>query len=358
MRRLVALVALALVSSVGAAEEKDDLLAKGRQLFKPIPAQAPAAKGNPASPAKVELGRMLYFDPRLSSSQLISCNTCHNVSLAGADLQETSTGHGWQKGPRNAPTVLNAVFNVAQFWDGRAEDLKAQAKGPVQASVEMNNDPARVVATLKSLPGYVAAFGEAFPGEADPVTFDNVAKAIEVFEATLLTPDAPFDLWLKGDGKALAPAEKAGLALFVDKGCARCHAGVNVGGEDYDPFGVVEAPPEEVRPAGDVGRFKVTNTSADRYVFRAAPLRNVAVTQTQSVVQSQPAPAGQGAAATPLVQSGAVAMAAGRQQFSGTVDVNFNNAPAGMRVSAGKADHPGVSINTDVGYRSLSYGAP
>ncbi|KAA0252498.1 MAG: cytochrome-c peroxidase [Acidobacteria bacterium] len=279
MRRLVALVALALVSSVGAAEEKDDLLAKGRQLFKPIPAQAPAAKGNPASPAKVELGRMLYFDPRLSSSQLISCNTCHNVSLAGADLQETSTGHGWQKGPRNAPTVLNAVFNVAQFWDGRAEDLKAQAKGPVQASVEMNNDPARVVATLKSLPGYVAAFGEAFPGEADPVTFDNVAKAIEVFEATLLTPDAPFDLWLKGDGKALAPAEKAGLALFVDKGCARCHAGVNVGGEDYDPFGVVEAPPEEVRPAGDVGRFKVTNTSADRYVFRAAPLRNVAVTQ-------------------------------------------------------------------------------
>lgn len=279
MRRLVASVALALVSSVGAAEEKDDLLAKGRQLFKPIPAQAPAAKGNPASPAKVELGRMLYFDPRLSSSQLISCNTCHNVSLAGADLQETSTGHGWQKGPRNAPTVLNAVFNVAQFWDGRAEDLKAQAKGPVQASVEMNNDPARVVATLKSLPGYVAAFGEAFPGEADPVTFDNVAKAIEVFEATLLTPDAPFDLWLKGDGKALAPAEKAGLALFVDKGCARCHAGVNVGGEDYDPFGVVEAPPEEVRPAGDVGRFKVTNTSADRYVFRAAPLRNVAVTQ-------------------------------------------------------------------------------
>lgn len=279
MRRLVASVALALVSSVGAAQEKDDLLAKCRQLFKPIPAQAPAAKGNPASPAKVELGRMLYFDPRLSSSQLISCNTCHNVSLAGADLQETSTGHGWQKGPRNAPTVLNAVFNVAQFWDGRAEDLKAQAKGPVQASVEMNNDPARVVATLKSLPGYVAAFGEAFPGEADPVTFDNVAKAIEVFEATLLTPGAPFDRWLKGDGKALAPAEKAGLALFVDKGCARCHAGVNVGGEDYDPFGVVEAPPEEVRPAGDVGRFKVTNTSADRYVFRAAPLRNVAVTQ-------------------------------------------------------------------------------
>jgi len=261
------------------AAAREDLLVRARATFKPIPARAPAMKGNPSSPARIELGRMLYFDPRLSSSQLISCNTCHNVSLAGADLQETSTGHGWQRGPRNAPTVLNAVFNVAQFWDGRAEDLKAQAKGPVQASVEMNNDPARLVATLKSIPGYAPAFRKAFRGEADPITFDNVAKAIEVFEATLLTPDAPFDRYLKGDARALASAEKTGLAVFVDKGCAKCHAGVNVGGADYDPFGVVEAPAEEVRPPGDFGRFKVTNTTADKYVFRAAPLRNVAVTQ-------------------------------------------------------------------------------
>ena len=208
--RVVAAVALSLVSGVAAAQAEGDLLARARAVLKPLPATAPAMKGNPSSPARIDLGRMLSFDPRLSSSQLISCNTCHNVSLGGADLQETSTGHGWQRGPRNAPTVFNAVFNVAQFWDGRAEDLKTQAKGPVQASVEMNNDPARLVATLKSIPGYAPAFSRAFPGEDDPITFDNVAKAIEVFEATLLTPDAPFDRYLKGDPKALSPPRRRG----------------------------------------------------------------------------------------------------------------------------------------------------
>jgi cytochrome c peroxidase len=265
--------------TVGAARAEGELLEQARAKLAPLPAKAPDSKDNPSSPAKVELGRMLYFDPRLSASQLISCNTCHNLSLAGADLQETSVGHGWQKGPRNAPTVLNAVFNVAQFWDGRAEDLKAQAKGPVQASVEMNNRPERVVATLKSIPGYGPPFQKAFPGDRDAISFDNVAKAIEAFEATLLTPDAPLDRYLRGDRKALSPAEEAGLTLFLAKGCAGCHGGVNVGGGDYDPFGVVEAPPEEVRPPGDTGRFKVTSTAADKYVFRAAPLRNVAITQ-------------------------------------------------------------------------------
>jgi cytochrome c peroxidase len=261
------------------AEGADDVQARARAKLQPLPARAPEATGNPSSPAKVELGRMLYFDPRLSASQLISCNTCHNLSLGGADLQETSVGHGWQKGPRNAPTVLNAVFNVAQFWDGRAEDLKAQAKGPVQASVEMANRPERVVETLRSVPGYDPPFRKAFPGERDPITFDNVVKAIEVFEATLLTPDAPFDRYLRGERKALSPAEVAGLSLFLEKGCATCHDGRNVGGADYDPFGVVEAPSDEVRPPGDTGRFKVTSTAADKYVFRAAPLRNVAITQ-------------------------------------------------------------------------------
>jgi cytochrome c peroxidase len=263
----------------GTAQAAGDVRARARAKLEPLPARAPEARGNPSNPAKVELGRMLYFDPRLSSSQLISCNTCHNLGLGGADLQETSVGHGWQKGPRNAPTVLNAVFNVAQFWDGRAEDLKSQAKGPVQASVEMANRPERVVETLRSIPGYAAYFRKAFPGEKDPITFDNVVKAIEVFEATLLTPDAPFDRYLQGNLKALSPAEVAGLSLFLEKGCANCHGGRNVGGADYDPFGVVEAPSDEVRPPGDTGRFKVTSTAADKYVFRAAPLRNVAITQ-------------------------------------------------------------------------------
>jgi cytochrome c peroxidase len=235
-------------------------------------------ENNPTNPARVELGKMLFFDPRLSVSHLISCNTCHNVGLGGVDLQETSVGHGWQKGPRNAPTVLNSVFNIAQFWDGRAKDLAEQAKGPVQASVEMSNSPQQVIATLKSMPEYVALFAKAFSGEKDPVTFDNMAKAIEVFEATLITPNAPFDRFLKGDEQSLKAEEKEGLQLFVNKGCVSCHNGVNIGGTSYFPFGVREVPTAEVRPPGDVGRFQVTNTAADRYVFKSPSLRNIALT--------------------------------------------------------------------------------
>jgi cytochrome c peroxidase len=257
---------------------KEDTMARAKDLFKPLPAKATDIKGNPATPAKTDLGRMLYFEPRLSASYLISCNTCHNIGLGGADLQETSIGHGWQKGPRNAPTVFNAVYNVAQFWDGRAEDLKAQAKGPMEAPVEMHNTPDRVVEVLKSVPGYAQPFKNAFPGERDPITYDNVAKAIEVFEAGLLTPDAPFDRYLKGNRQALKPKEEAGLSLFINKGCAACHGGINVGGAGYFPFGVAEAPSAEIRPAADTGRFKVTYTSSDNYVFRAPSLRNVALT--------------------------------------------------------------------------------
>lgn len=270
--------AAVLALAAGAAWGKDDIMGRAKGIFKPIPAKAKALKGNPATPAKVELGKMLYFDPRLSSSHLISCNTCHNVGLGGTDILETSIGHGWQKGPRNSPTVLNAVYNIAQFWDGRAEDLAAQAKGPVQASVEMNNRPENLVATLKSIPGYQPLFKKAFPGEADPVTFDNVAKAIEVFEATLVTPDAPFDRYLNGNKKALSATEEQGLALFLDKGCVACHSGINMGGTGYFPFGVREDPGPEVRPVDDTGRFKVTNTAADKYVFRSPSLRNVAIT--------------------------------------------------------------------------------
>jgi cytochrome c peroxidase len=248
------------------------------QLFDVIPAEPPDLPGNPLTEAKVELGRMLYFEPRLSSSWLISCNTCHNVGLAGVDLLETSVGHGWQRGPRNAPTVLNAVFNMAQFWDGRAEDLMEQAKGPIQASVEMNSDPARAVATLRSIPEYVEWFEAAFPGEADPVTFDNLARAIEAFEATLITPGARFDRYLEGELDALTPVEREGLADFVNTGCAACHNGVNIGGRSYHPFGVVERPGADILPPGDRGRYEVTRTAADQYVFKAPSLRNVELT--------------------------------------------------------------------------------
>jgi cytochrome c peroxidase len=251
MRRATAIFFALLVTLSAFAASADDLMSEARKEFKPIPSLAPAVKNNPVTPGKVKLGKMLYFDPRLSASGLISCNTCHNLGMGGGDNLETSVGHGWHKGPRNAPTVFNAVFNVAQFWDGRAEDLKAQAKGPIQAAVEMNAKPARVTATLKSMRDYVERFKAAFPGEADPVTFDNVAKAIEAFEATLITPAAPFDQYLKGNAGALSAKEKQGLNLFMDKGCSGCHGGINVGGGDYYPFGVVEKPGAEILPPGD-----------------------------------------------------------------------------------------------------------
>lgn len=256
-----------------------DLRDDANALFKPIDAASvnSVVKNNPITPAKVELGHKLFFEPRLSKSQIISCNSCHNLGTGGVDAGPTSIGHGWAKGPRRAPTVLNAVFNVAQFWDGRAVDLKAQAKGPVQADVEMNNSPAAVEATLKSMPAYVAEFRAAFPNDPNPVSFDNMADAIEAFEATLTTPNSKFDRFLAGDGSALNDAEKKGLRLFMDKGCAGCHNGVNVGGNGYFPFGVAQKPDATIMPVADRGRAKVTNSDSDAFVFRSAPLRNVAL---------------------------------------------------------------------------------
>ena len=194
------------------------------------------------------------------------------------DELPTSIGHRWQKGPRNSPTVFNAVFNAAQFWDGRAADLAEQAKGPVQAGVEMSSTPDRVVATLKSMPEYIERFEDAFPGQENPVTFDNMAVAIEAYEATLITPEAPFDKYLRGDTSALNESEKEGLALFMDRGCTACHSGVNLGGQSYHPFGLVAKPGAEILPEGDKGRFSVTETASDEYVFRASPLRNIELT--------------------------------------------------------------------------------
>ncbi|WP_058555339.1 cytochrome-c peroxidase [Thiohalocapsa sp. ML1] len=275
-----AVIASALLLGAVAAQADDAALrdkAKGVGL-EPVPYGLQAVTDNPVTREKIELGKMLFFDPRLSASGVISCNTCHNLGTGGDDNMPTSVGHGWQTGPRNSPTVLNAVFNAAQFWDGRAEDLKAQAKGPIQAGVEMANKPENVVITLKSMPEYVDHFTRAFPGEADPVTFDNMAKAIEAFEVTLVTPNAPFDQFLEGADGALTDAQKAGLNTFIDKGCAACHSGINLGGQNYYPFGLIERPGADILPPDDKGRYQVTETVSDEYVFRAAPLRNIAIT--------------------------------------------------------------------------------
>ncbi|HWF76335.1 MAG TPA: cytochrome-c peroxidase [Caulobacteraceae bacterium] len=253
-------------------------MARARQVFKPIPASPPTLPGNEATAAKVELGEMLFFDPRLSASHVISCASCHNLSLGGADAEPTSIGHKWQHGGRNAPTVLNAVFDTAQFWDGRAADLEHQAGGPIVNPVEMASPSEHVAEQLQGIPGYQAAFARAFPGEPNPVSLGNVQKAIAVFEATLITPESPFDRYLNGQADALSPVQKQGLTLFMDKGCSACHSGVGVGGSMYAPFGVVAKPGADLLPPTDKGRFMVTRSPADAYVFKVPSLRNVALT--------------------------------------------------------------------------------
>ena len=271
-------VIVAIMGLSGPAWAADDLMKSAQAQFKPIPSSAPELPGNPATPPKLLLGKMLYFDPRLSASHAISCNSCHNIGLGGVDLQETSIGHHWQRGGRNAPTVFNAVFNTAQFWDGRAKDLEAQAGGPMVNPVEMASPSSHVAEQLAATPGYVTAFQAAFPGTVSPVTLENVQRAIAVFEATLITPDAPFDKYLKGDNSALSAMQKRGLKLFMDKGCAACHNGINVGGGRYAPFGVVEKPGASFLPPNDKGRFMVTKTASDEYVFKVPTLRNIALT--------------------------------------------------------------------------------
>ncbi|MDP4991439.1 MAG: cytochrome-c peroxidase [Marivita lacus] len=275
--RHTAALAISLLAFAQGAAASSELRETALDIFSPLPSTTPALNDNQLTPEKIDLGKALFFDPRMSASGVFSCNSCHNLATGGDDNMPVSIGHGWQKGPRNSPTVLNAVFNEAQFWDGRAPDLAEQAKGPVQAGVEMANTPANVLLTLNSMPQYVEWFEASFPEEDDPVSFDNFAKAIEAYEATLITP-SPFDAWLNGDDGAMTEQEVRGLQTFVDAGCASCHSGINLGGNGYYPFGLVERPGADILPEGDKGRYMVTETVDDEYVFRAAPLRNIALT--------------------------------------------------------------------------------
>lgn len=262
----------------GSAFAQGDLRSSAQAIFQPLPTTPPVVRGVETTPGRVELGKMLYFDPRLSESHAISCNSCHIVGLGGVDLEKTSIGHRWQRGGRNAPTVLNSIFNAAQFWDGRAEDLRAQAGGPLVNPIEMATTEEHTVQQLKGIPGYAEAFRKAFPGQQDPITFANVRNAIAAFEATLITPNAPFDRWLNGDDKAMTAEQTEGLGLFMEKGCSACHSGVNIGGSMYAPFGVVQKPGADILPPQDKGRLVVTKTVSDEYVFKVPTLRNIALT--------------------------------------------------------------------------------
>lgn len=266
-------VALALMTSGCArqpAEPAVEIEPIQLAMFKPLPVFAPVTPGS-VEERQIALGRMLYFEPRLSRNQRISCNTCHQLNRYGVDNEPTSPGHKGERGTRNSPTVFNAGFHFVQFWDGRAKSLAEQAKGPILNPVEMampSED--RVVAVLKSIPAYAELFRSAFPKEKDPLTYDNLAKAIGVFEERLVTP-APWDRFLRGDRDALDNRAKAGFLEFTQAGCQACHAGALLGGNLYQKLGSVVPYPDQ----SDAGRFEFTKEEADRMFFKVPSLRNI-----------------------------------------------------------------------------------
>ena len=220
-----------------------------------------------------ELGKKLYFDPRLSKSGFISCNSCHNLSMGGTDNIPTSIGDKWQQGPINAPTVLNSSLNVAQFWDGRAANLQEQAGGPIANPGEMAFSHTLAITVLDSIPGYVREFKQVFG--TDKIRIDEVTAAIAEFEKTLVTPNSRFDQWLLGKQDALTADELAGYQLFKTSGCVACHNGPAVGGSSFQKMGVVE--PYQAKSSAE-GRSAVTGKDADRFNFKVPTLRNVELT--------------------------------------------------------------------------------
>lgn len=239
-------------------------------FFKPLPERF-ESEMNPITEDKVALGRMLYYENRFSINQDLSCNSCHDLEKYGVDNEATSFGHKKQRGSRNSPTVYNAAGHIAQFWDGRAQTIEDQAKGPILNPVEMAMPNAEyVLKVLKSIPEYVKLFKKVFPNDKEAVTYDNVAKAIGAFERQLVTPSR-WDKFLKGDQNALTEPEKAGFALFAKLGCPTCHNGAAVGGAQFQKLGLVKPYPDQ----SDLGRFEHTKSESDKMVFRVPTLRNI-----------------------------------------------------------------------------------
>lgn len=261
----------------------------GGAAAEPLPASAPQPTDNPSTPAKVELGRRLYFDPRLSADGTVSCNSCHGLDTGGVDGKPVSTGVGGKQGGRNSPTVWNAAFNSTQFWDGRAASLEAQAQGPVTNPVEMAmKDADAVAARLKAIPDYAPAFAAAFPDDPQP-TLANVGRAIAAFERTLITPGSAYDRYEQGDKTALTAQQQRGLATFSEVGCVACHSGPAFNGPQaslppgtgfYQRFPTYPDSPLVAKYAlnKDQGRYEVTHDEADRHLFKVPTLRNVALT--------------------------------------------------------------------------------
>ena len=260
------------------ASKSAQLLVQVRELFGSIAPKTTSDDPNIEN-ARVMLGKALYFDPRLSLDQNISCSTCHDLEHYGIDIREidgqrsaTSMGHKDALGGRNSPTTYNAFVHVAQFWDGRAKDVEAQAKGPVTNPIEMAlPNPEYAVKVLKSIPGYSPMFRAAFPGEKDPISYDNFARAVGAFERKLVTP-APVDKFLAGDVDALTTQQVRGFTLFAER-CVACHMGPGFGGAIFQKLGLLKP-----YPTKDEGRYEVTQDENDRQVFKVPSLRNIAQT--------------------------------------------------------------------------------
>jgi cytochrome c peroxidase len=264
-----------------AIAQDDDSAASLRQEalknFQPLPKDA-ATDDFPVTPERANLGRMLFFDPRISIDGTGSCVHCHQPALYGTDALPKSHGVRDQVVPRNAPTVLNAALQFKAHWDGLFENVEEQAHRSLLGPAFGNPDFAAAMARLKAVPGYSELFRKAFPGQADPVTEENWGKAIGAYERTLLTPSR-FDEFLAGKSEALSAAEQKGLQTFIAQGCSDCHNGVGVGGADYQKFGVVGDYWKQTHSQDiDKGRFNLTKDTNDMYLFKIPSLRNVAMT--------------------------------------------------------------------------------
>ncbi|MDT8408419.1 MAG: cytochrome c peroxidase [Wenzhouxiangellaceae bacterium] len=254
------------------------------QNWQPLPDQPPIPDDNPMNSAKINLGKMLYFDPRLSSTGTVSCNSCHNLAEGGDDSRPTSFGVHGKLGGRNAPTVWNAAFLSAQFWDGRTATLEEQAKGPLANPVEMGMESADAAAArIREISGYRPYFDRGF-GQDSEINADTIARAMAAFERTLLTPHSAFDRFVNGDKGALTEQQQSGMRKFAATGCTACHSGVNFAGREL-PMGTGffqkfptfsdSAYVEKYGFLSDAGRFEATGKEADRHIWRVPGLRNI-----------------------------------------------------------------------------------
>jgi len=266
------------VNLVNAASADEELMNQAKTIFGPLPSSMPSAE-NPITPAKVKLGHMLFWEPRISIDGTVSCVKCHPIGLYAADGLKKARGNHDKENPRNSPSIFNAADQIAAHWIGNRTGVEDQAKqaliGPPAYGMPSYESVEKI---LKGIKGYVVLFREAFPNDKDPVSVDNFAKAVGAFERTLMTP-APFDDFMSGNAKALTSQQKRGLKTFISTGCLTCHMSPYLGGKMYQKFGVFQPYEQYTKSAQvDEGHFTVTKNPADKFFFKVPILRNVAET--------------------------------------------------------------------------------